>query len=282
MEGRICIITGGTSGIGKVAAREIAAKGATVVLVGRDEGKGVRTVAEIRGRTGNDWVSFQRADLSRQAEIRRLARNLVEAHPRIDVLVNNAGALFMQRRLSADGIEMTFALNHLGYFLLTNLLLERLLAAEAARIVNVASRAHEGATIDFDDLQGERGYTGWRAYQRSKLANILFTAELARRLAGTRVTANALHPGFVATRFGMNNGLLFRIGMRLAFTTAIGEEEGARTTVHLATSPEVDGVTGRYFVQCREAEPSAAARDMQAARRLWEISERMYGAAPFP
>ena len=282
MEGKICIVTGGTSGIGKVAAREIAARGATVVLVGRDEQKGVRAVSEIRRRAGNDWVSFQPADLSSQQDIRRLARNIVEGHPRIDVLLNNAGAIFMTRRLSPDGIEMTFALNHLGYFLLTNLLLDRLLAADAGRVINVASRAHEGASIDFNDLQNERNYTGWRAYQRSKLANILFTTELARRLAETRVTANALHPGFVATRFGMNNGLIFRAAMRLAFFGAIDEEEGARTSVHVACSPALQGVSGKYFVRQRAVAPSPQAQDAAAARRLWEISERMTGATPFP
>lgn len=282
MEGKICIVTGGTSGIGKVAARELARRGATIVIVGRDEQRGSRAVAELKREADNDWISFKRADLSSQKDIRRLARDIVKSHPRIDVLLNNAGAVFMQRRLSADGIEMTFALNHLGYFLLTNLLLDRLFAADAARIVNVASRAHERAQLLLDDLQTKHHYSGWRAYQRSKLANILFTTELARRLAGTSVTANALHPGFVATRIGMNNGLLFRMAMQLAFFTAIDQEEGAQTSIHLACSPEVAGVTGKYFVRRRPVVPSPAAQDGSVARRLWEISEQMTGAKPFP
>ena len=282
MEGRICMVTGGTSGIGLVTARELAAKGATVVIVGRDPARGGRAVAEIRRRTGNHRVVFQRADLSAQAEIRRLARDFAEEHPRLDVLVNNAGAIFMKRRLSADGIEMTFALNHLNYFLLTSLLLGRLMAAGAGRVVNVASRAHVGAALDFGDLQNERNYRGWTAYQRSKLANILFTYELARRLEGTRVTANALHPGFVATRFGMNNPLWFRLAMRLAFLKAIDEEEGAATSIHLASAPEVEGISGRYFAKRRPVKSSPESRDPETARRLWEVSERLTGATPFP
>lgn len=270
------MVTGATAGIGLVTARELARKGAVVVVVGRDAAKGERVVREIRGDTGNEWVTFQRADLSVQSDIRCLARNFVEEHPRLDVLVNNAGAIFNRRQTSADGIEMTFALNHLNYFLLTNLLLDRLTAAPAGRIVNVSSGAHRGATIDFDDLQCERSYSGWRAYQRSKLANLLFTFELARRLDGSTVTANALHPGFVASRFGLNNGPLFRFGIRIAFmTSAIPVDEGAKTSVYLASSPEVADVSGRYFVKCRPEEPSSPAQDPDAARRLWEVSERM-------
>lgn len=270
------MVTGATAGIGLVTARELARKGARVVVVGRDAVKGERTVREISDETGNERVGFQRADLSVQSEVRRLARNFVEEHPRLDVLVNNAGAIFTRRRLSADGIEMTFALNHLSYFLLTKLLLDSLAAAPAGRVVNVSSAAHGGAELDFDDLQCERGYTGWRAYQRSKLANLLFTYELARRLEGSGITANALHPGFVASRFGLNNGPLFRLGIRIAFmTSAISVEEGAKTGIHLASSPEVEGVSGRYFVECEPAESSRASRDADTARRLWEISERM-------
>lgn len=275
------MVTGATAGIGLVTARELARKGAVVVVVGRDAAKGERVVRDIRSDTGNEWVSFQRADLSVQSDIRRLARNFVEEHPRLDVLVNNAGAIFNRRQTSADGIEMTFALNHLNYFLLTNLLLDRLTAAPAGRIVNVSSGAHRGAEIDFDDLQCERSYSGWRAYQRSKLANLLFTLELARRLDGSAVTANALHPGFVASRFGLNNGLLFRFGIRIAFmTSAIPVDEGAKTSVYLASSPEVADVSGRYFVKCRPEEPSPAAQDPDAARRLWEVSERMTAPRP--
>lgn len=276
MEGKICMVTGATAGIGLVTARELARKGATIVVVGRDAAKGERVVREIRAATGNERVGFQQADLSRQADIRRLAREFAEGHPRLDVLVNNVGAILARRQLSADGIEMTFALNHLSYFLLTDQLLPRLREAPGGRILNVSSAAHRGAELDFDDLQCERGYSGWRAYQRSKLANLLFTYELARRLEGSTVTANALHPGFVASRFGLNNGPLFRFGIRVAFmVSAISVDEGAQTSVHLASSPEVEGVNGKYFVKCAPAESSPASRDPAAARRLWEISESM-------
>lgn len=276
LEGKICMVTGATAGIGFVTARELARKGAAVVVVGRNPAKGERVVQEIRAITGNQRVEFERADLSKQADVRRLARDFADRYPQLDVLVNNVGAILATRQLSADGIEMTFALNHLSYFLLTNLLLPKLKAAPAGRIVNVASAAHRGAELDFDDLQCERRYSGWKAYQRSKLANLLFTYELASRLDGSTVTANALHPGFVASRFGLNNGPLFRLGMRIAFmVSAIPVEEGAQTSVYLASSPEVGGMTGRYFIKCKPAESSAASRDPEAARRVWEISEAM-------
>lgn len=277
MRDRICLVTGGTAGIGRVTARELARRGAQVVIVGRDSARGERAVRELRAESGNDWVSFQRADLSRMGDVRRLARNIVEQHPRLDVLVNNAGAIFSTRRVTAEGFEMTFALNHLNYFLLTNLLLDRLRAAPAGRIVNVASRAHEGVSLHFDDLQSERRYEGRRVYRRSKLCNILFTYELARRLEGTGVTTNALHPGFVASRFGSDNGPLFRFGMRLAFllARAIDVERGAETSVHLAVAPELAGISGRYFVRRRETESSPQSHDRAAAERLWAISERL-------
>lgn len=278
MLGKTVMVTGGTAGIGLVTARELARMGAHVVIVSRNQQKGERVVRELRRATGNEWIAFQRADLSSLDEIRRVARNFAEEHARLDVLVNNAGAFFQRRQESADGIEMTFALNHLSYFLLTNLLLDRLRAADGGRIVNVSSRAHVGAELDFADLEMKRGYKGWVAYRRSKLANIHFTRALARRLEGTGVSTNALHPGFVATNFGLNNSLPFRIGMKLAFwTSAIGVEEGAQTPIHLASSPEVEGVTGRYFVKCADVQPSPAAGDDGAAERLWEVSERMTG-----
>lgn len=278
MQDKIVMVTGGTAGIGLVTARELAAQGATVILVGRDETRGERAAGEIRRATSNSRVGFKRADLSRQSEVRRLARDFAEAHPRLDVLVNNAGAIFNERRVSAEGIEMTLALNHLNYFLLTHLMLDRLQAAPAGRIVNVASRAHQGASIDFADLQMESGYSGWRAYQRSKLMNIMFTYELARRLGPGGVTVNALHPGFVASSFGMNNGLLFRAALRLAMTvSAIDVDKGAETSVYLAQSPDVAGVTGRYFVKRREAHSSAASQDQAAQARLWEESLRLCG-----
>jgi NAD(P)-dependent dehydrogenase (short-subunit alcohol dehydrogenase family) len=201
---------------------------------------------------------------------------LLAAAPRIDVLLNNAGAFFAQRVVIEDGLEQTFALNHMGYFRLTALLRERLAASAPSRIVNVASEAHRNASLDFEDLQTARGYNGWKAYQRSKLANILFTRELARRLAGTGVTANCLHPGFVKTSFGDNNRGFWGIGIRLGkLFAAISVPRGAETPVYLASAPEVEGVTGKYFDKCREREPNAAARNDADAERLWKESERL-------
>lgn len=278
MEGKVCVVTGATAGIGRVTAEVLAGKGAAVVLVGRNEPKGAAALDAIRRATGNGRLRFERADLSSQAEIRALAGRLGAQFDAIDVLVNNAGALFTRRRESADGIEMTFALNHLGYFLLTGLLLDRLRASAAARIVNVASGAHRGARIELDDPQGTQRYGGWRAYKWSKLANVLFTYRLAALLAGTPITANCLHPGFVASRFGHENGGLFAAVLKVAQRLfAIDEAAGARTGIHLATAPEVAAVTGRYFDRCREAESAPASRDEAAARRLWALSESLTG-----
>jgi NAD(P)-dependent dehydrogenase (short-subunit alcohol dehydrogenase family) len=213
-----------------------------------------------------------------QAEVRKLADAFRERYQRLDVLVNNAGAIFMSRQVSRDGLEMTFALNHLGYFLLTNLLLDLLIASAPARVVNVSSGAHLGGKINFADLQLERSYTGFGAYSQSKLANVLFTYELARRLQGTGVTVNALHPGFVATNFGRSNGGLFDPLFRLIQRFgALTPEKGAETTVYLAVSPEVEGVTGKYFANCKPAASSALSNDETTARRLWEVSEQLTG-----
>lgn len=277
MQGKTCLITGATSGIGAVAARRLAELGARVVLVGRSEARCAATVADIQARTGNRAVSCLLADLSVQADIRALARRFRERHDRLDVLVNNAGAMWLRRELTADGLEMTFAVNHLAYFLLTHLLLEPLLASPAGRVVNVASGAHRKATLDFNDLMGERRYNGWRAYCRSKLANVLFTYELARRLAGTRVTANALQPGWASTGFAGNNGWRGRVWQAVATVFALSAEKGARTVVYLAASPEVAGVTGRYFSRERAVPSSATAYDEDAARRLWEVSAALTG-----
>jgi NAD(P)-dependent dehydrogenase (short-subunit alcohol dehydrogenase family) len=277
MDGKICLVTGGTAGIGLVTARSLAEQGAQVIVVGRDRRKG-EAAAAAPGDRRPGAVTFAAADLTVQGEIRRLAGELRDRLPRLDVLVNNAGAMFGRRTLSADGIEMTFALNHLGYFLLTHELLPLLRAAPRARIVNVASRAHRGVKLHFDDLQHQRRYTGWIAYKRSKLANLLFTYELARRLEATgdtRVTANALHPGFVATDIGVANGLLAGIVWRAVALAAIPPEEGARTSIHLASAPEVDGVSGQYFVKCRPERSSDVSYDREAARRLWEISAEL-------
>ncbi len=278
MEGKLCIVTGATDGIGRVTARALAERGAEVVLVGRNAAKGAEVCKAIHRSSRNDRVRFEQADLSSQAEIRALAERLAAGGAAIDVLVNNVGALFNRRRESVDGIEMTFALNHLGYFLLTGLLLESLKASTAARIVNVASQAHRGGRMDFDDPQGARRYRGMRAYSQSKLANILFTYRLAALLEGTPVTVNCLHPGFVASAFGQDNGWLFNTVLKVVMRlSAIDVEAGARTSVHVATSAEVAGVSGCYFDQCREATSSLASRDEESGRRLWELSESLTG-----
>lgn len=271
---KVCLITGPTQGIGRAATLAIAKLSPKLVLVVRDPVRGAELADEIRA-AGNPNVELLIGDLSKQADVRRIASEFLARHDRLHLLVNNAGAIFMQRQLSSDGLEMTFALNHLGYFLLTNLLRDVLVKSAPARIVNVASRAHVRGTIAFDDLQAERSFGGWSAYSQSKLANILFTRELARRLAGTGVTANSLHPGVIATGFGADASGLLRLGFRLARPFFLTPEEGARTTVYLATSPEVEGVTGKYFARCKEAKPRPQALDDATARRLWEVSEAL-------
>ncbi len=278
MRGKLCVVTGGTGGIGRVTARELARRGADVIIVGRNRERGAAAVAEAKA-VGGDASAFLAADLASQSEIRRLADAILDRHERIDVLINNAGGMFRRRRLSPDGVEMTFALNHLSYFLLTHLLLPALGRAPAARIVNVASNAHHGVVLDFADLGGERGYRGLRAYKRSKLANISFTYALARRLEGGTVTANALHPGFVATDIGARDDWMAAMAWRLVSLFAIDVEKGAKTSIYLASAPDVAGVNGQYFSECRPVEPSAAARDHEAQEKLWEISAAMTGVA---
>jgi NAD(P)-dependent dehydrogenase (short-subunit alcohol dehydrogenase family) len=277
MKGKTCLVTGATSGIGKEAAGKLARQGATVVVAGRNPEKCAATVQEIRRQTGNPSVEYLLADLSSQRQVRQLAEEFKSRYQRLDVLVNNAGAIVLFRRQSADGIEMTFALNHLSYFLLTSLLLDSLISSSPSRVVNVASSAHQGAAIDFEDLQGTRKYGGLRAYGRSKLANLLFTFELARRLEGTGVTANAVHPGLVATNLLTNNGLagrLMNLGLRVAGKRVAA---GAETLVYLASSPDVAGVNGQYFVEKKAVQSSQASRDSSAAGRLWRVSAEMTG-----
>jgi NAD(P)-dependent dehydrogenase (short-subunit alcohol dehydrogenase family) len=275
MQNKICLITGATSGIGQAAAMGLAQKGATVIVAGRDEKRCQKTVSKIKGETGNSNVEYLLADLSVQAQVRKLADEFKSRYERLDVLVNNAGAINFFRRLSADGIEMTFAVNHLAYFLLTNLLLDALKASAPVRIVNVASNAHLDKHLDFDDLELKRGYSPMLAYGRSKLANLYFTYELARRLEGTGVTANAMHPGFVRTNIAGNNGWPVRLALPLVHLNSLTPEEGARTIVYLASSPEVEGVSGKYFVREREVASDPASYEEVAAKRLWEISEKM-------
>jgi retinol dehydrogenase-14 len=279
MAGKVIVITGASRGIGKAAALELAKRGAKIVAVARDRARGETAVADIKAASGNQNVDLLLADLSSQGDIRRLADELLARYPRIDVLINNAGAVNLQRSVTVDGIETTFAVNHLAYFLLTNLLLDRLKSSAPARIVNVSSDASRGGTIDFEDLKGVRDYNGWRAYSQSKLANILFTDELARRLQGTGVTANSLHPGTVATGFGksQNNPLWLRWGIRVAGLFMLKPEQGAQTLVYLASSPEVEGISGKFFTKNREANQPAAASDENVARKLWDVSARMTG-----
>lgn len=283
MKGKTVVVTGANSGIGLETAAELARAGARTVLTARDAGRGEAAVAEVRRRAGHDEVSLVVFDLASLASVRQGAAEILDRCDRIDVLVNNAGLVLSKRQETTDGFEATFAINHLGPFLLTGLLLDRITKSAPARIVNVSSTAHQGARrgLDFDDLQARRGYRGMQVYSRSKLANIYFTTELARRLAGTGVTANCLHPGTVATGYGRDGDAtgVLGFGVRVIKPFVLTPAQGARTSVYLASSPEVRDVTGEYFVRCRSRRPSKAARDPEAARRLWEVSEQLVGLA---
>jgi NAD(P)-dependent dehydrogenase (short-subunit alcohol dehydrogenase family) len=275
MKGKICMVTGANSGIGKVVALELAKTGATVIMVCRDQGRGEAARSEIVASSGNESIELMLADLSVQASIRELARDFRKNDRPLHVLVNNAGALFMKRQVSADGLEMTLALNHLGYFLLTHLLQDAIKTSGQARIVNVASGAHWRSSVRFDDLQREREYRFMEVYGQSKLANILFTYELARRLDGGGVTANCLHPGLVGTNLAKNNGVIVRIGTALMKPFVLSPEKGAETAVYLATSPEVEGLTGKYFVEKTVVQSSPESNDSGVAQRLWQVSEEL-------
>jgi len=289
MDGKVCLVSGATAGIGRATARRLVELGAQVVVVGRDEARLAETVAEIRTARGPDSgghgpgapgapgdVESLRADLSSQAAIRDLARAFASRHGRLDVLVNNVGACFPERRESVDGIEMTWALNHLGYFLLTAELFPSLAAAPAARVVVVSSGAHRRGRIDFADPEGAERYHYWRAYRQSKLANLLFTFELGRRLEGSSITTNALHPGIVATGFARNM-VLGWAKRALIGVLSVDVERGAETGVMLASDPGLAGTSGAYFVDGRRRDPARAALDRESARRLWELSERRCG-----
>jgi retinol dehydrogenase 12 len=275
MNGKVCVVTGATSGIGKAAATALARLGAQVVLVGRDRGRAEATAAQI-GSVATQPPAVDIADLASMDQVRALAERLA-ALDRIDVLINNAGLVLSERRGTPEGFEHVFAVNHLAPFLLTNLLLPRLTAAAPARVITVTSDAHSAARLDLDDPNLEHGWDSWRSYANSKLANILFTRELARRLQGTGVTANCAHPGVVRTGFGREARPLLRLGVTLARPFLLSPERGADTIVYLASSPGVADETGGYYVRRQRREPSAAARDDAAARRLWQISEELTG-----
>jgi len=275
LDGKTILVTGATNGIGLIAARELARMGAHTIIASRDAQRCAAAVESIKRETGNTEVEYIAADLATRDGVQRAAHEFKKRHTRLDVLLNNAGALFMQRRLSADGIEMTFALNHLNYFHLTILLLDVLKTSGASRVINVSSMAHQGARINFDDLQFEKNYQGMTAYGQSKLANVLFTYELARKLEGTRVTANALHPGFVNTGFAKNNNWIVKAGMALLRPIQRSPEKGAQTSIHLAASSELDGVTGKYFVDSKAVPSDPASYNRASAERLWQISLEM-------
>ncbi len=292
MHGKICLITGATAGIGLVTARELAQRGATLVIVGRNPAKTAAVVTQLQAETGNRAIEFLIADLSCQLQIHELAKEFKERHPRLDVLINNAGGAWRRRQLSVDGVEMTIAVNHLAPFLLTHLLLNQLEPSMAgplsprnrgerdgvwggARIINLSSIAHRFASLDWDDLMAEKSYTGYRQYCRSKLMTLMFTIELARRLSATNITANAVHPGFVRTAIARDFGWQSRFFDWSALLFGISAAKGARTVIWLATAPEVAGISGQYFVRQHVAKTSATARDEAAARRLWDWSMEM-------
>lgn len=273
---KVCVITGATAGMGKEAALNLAAMGFTLGLVGRNPDKISSTLSEIQSATGNDHITFFQADLSLMGDVRRLTDEIQSKFDKIDVLLNNAGAYISEFRKTKDGFENTFALNHLSYFLLTDLLLDILKATPNSRIVNVASNAHLNAHLDLDDLQGFNAYKGWPAYCKSKLCNIMFTYELARRLEGSSTTANCLHPGFVKTNFGDNNKRSVRMSLGAAKALgAISVKKGAKTSIYLASSDEVEGVNGKYFAKCKIKDSSSQSYAIDDQKRLWDISEQL-------
>lgn len=279
MTGRVCLITGANSGIGKAAAVALARMGATIVMVSRDKARGEAAQAEVKQKSGSDKIELLVADLSSQAAIHQLARDFKSRYDRLHVLLNNAGGMYSPRKVTVDGLELTFALNHLAYFLLTNLLLDEIKAAgtpqRTARIINVSSAAHYNGKMHFEDLQLENNYGEWKAYTQSKLANVMFTYELARRLQGENVTANAVHPGVVRTGFARGNFGFYSLFLRLTRPFQISAEQGAVTPVYLAASPEVEGVSGEYFTDKKSVASSALSYHDEAAGMLWDESARL-------
>jgi len=281
MAGKVVLITGGTGGIGKATAIGLATMGARVGITGRDLARAEQAAADIRAASGNPAVDAFAADMTSQAEVRRLAIAVLDAYPRLDVLVNNVGGFWAHRHPTADGLEHTFALNHLAPFLLTNLLLDRLKASAPARVVTVSSGAQSMGRIEFDDLQGARKYSGQRAYNQSKLANVVFTFELARRLHGTGVTATAVHPGVVRTNFGAEDqAWFFAVISRVVRPLLKTPARGAQTPIYLASSPEMDGVTGQFFANRKPRTANKVAYDTEMAARLWQVSADLVGMTP--
>lgn len=277
MKDKVVVVTGATSGIGEVAADRLAQKGARIVFVARDHERGEAARKHFRAIAGQTDHTVHYADLTSLAEQKRVAKEIADSEPQIDVLINNAGAMFGARQVTEDGLEKTFALNHMSYFTVTNILLDRLKATPGARIVSTASDAHKGNKLNFDDLQSEKSYSPFAVYGRSKLMNILFTRELAKRLAGTGVTANCLHPGFVGTRFGDQSGGLMAFAIKIAKNFALTPEQGAETIIYLSSSDDVAGKTGGYYEKKKLIAPSRAAQNDADAKRLWDISAKLAG-----
>ena len=277
VSGKTVVVTGANIGIGKETARAMAKSGARTILVCRSEDKGRAALEELRADTGSEHLSLELCDFSSQASIRAFAARFTVAHDRLDVLINNAGLLLPTRHTTDDGLETTFATNHLGYFLTTHLLLDLLKKSAPSRIVVVASEAHRRQKLDFDDLQAEKSYDGLSVYGRSKLANIYFTYELAERIEGSGVTANCLHPGVVGTDFGKKEGGLIKLALSLAKPFLLSAEKGAATQIYLAESPEVSQVSGKYFDKKRPIKSSRESMDVAARKRLWDVSEKLVG-----
>jgi len=274
MTGKICLVTGGNSGIGRATALGLARMGATIAIVSRSKEKGEAALTDIIAKSGNRNVELILADMSSMESVRELASGFKARHQRLHLLVNNAGVYLTKRSTTVDGLESTFATNHLGPFLLTELLLDLLKASAPSRVVNVTSDAHNGAKVNFEDLQGEKKFSGWQAYGQSKLAMILFTHELAKRLEGTGVTVNSAHPGVVRTNFANNNGLV-TFGFRLLRPFFISAQTAAKRVLYVATSRELDGVTGKYFTKMHAVKSSQESYDDDSARRLWQVSEQL-------
>jgi NAD(P)-dependent dehydrogenase (short-subunit alcohol dehydrogenase family) len=278
MKHKVCLITGATSGIGKATALALAKMGSTIIVNGKDEKRGEETIAEIKRISGNENVELMIANLSSLNEVRKLADRLKGKYDKLDILINNAAVFYTSGNLSIDGIEMQFAVNHLSHFLLTNLLLETLKESNSARVINVSSNAHYQGRINFDDINFEKRYFGWTVYCQSKLANVLFTYELADRLDPKQITVNALHPGTVRTNIvGKYASFIYRLGWNLQKPLMLPVEEGAKTSIYLASSEEVKGITGLYFVKCKSQKSSEMSYDKMLARKLWDLSEKLTG-----